>query len=57
MINFPLIQLQLVRAFALHAEDRILKFRSLQAQVVKTGSGSSTAKRSAVGVNVTDPRR
>ena len=28
-----------------------------QNQVVKTGSDSSTAKRSAVGVSVTDPRR
>ena len=42
---------QWVRAFAPQAEDWMFEFQPRQTQVVKTGSASSTAKRSALGVS------
>ena len=44
--------------FALQAEGWVLESQPRQTQVVKTGSDSSTTKRSAIiGVSVTCPRR
>ena len=43
-----------VRAFALHVESWV--FESQSQQVVKTGSDSSTVKRSTTGVSVTGPQ-
>ena len=48
---------QLVRAFAPQAEGWEIEFQPRQTQVVKTGSSNFTAKRSALGVSVRDPRR
>ena len=48
---------QWVRALALHAEDGVFESQPRQTNVVKTGSDSSIAKRLALGVNVTGPRR
>ena len=49
---------QWVRALALQAESLVCESQSRQTQVVKTGSDSLTAKRSALGVSVsvTGPR-
>ena len=46
---------QSVRALAPQAESWV--FRPMSKKVVKTGSDSSTAKRSQIGVSVTGPRR
>ena len=46
-----------VRAFAPQAEGWEIEFQPRQTQVVKTGSGSFSAKRSVLGVSVTGPRR
>ena len=48
---------QWVRAFAPQAEGWVFESQSRQTQVVKTVSDISTAKRSALGVSVTGPRR
>ena len=48
---------QSVRAFASHAEGWVFESQPPQAQLVKTDSDISTAKRSATGVSVTGPRR
>ena len=48
---------QWARAFASHADGWVFESQPRQTQVVKTGRESSTAKRSAVGVSVTGPRR
>ena len=48
---------QSVRAFISHAEGWLFKSRPRKTQVVKTGSDSSTVKRSAISVSVTGPRR
>ena len=48
---------QSVKALAPLAEGSIFESLPQQTKVVKTGSDSSTAKRSALGVNVTGPRR
>ena len=48
---------QWVRAFAPQAEGWVFESQPRQSYVVKTGSDSSTAKRSAIGVSVTGPRR
>ena len=48
---------QWVRASASHAEGWWFEIQPRQTQVVKTGCDSSTAKSSALGVSVTDPRR
>ena len=48
---------QWVRGFASQAEGWEIEFQPRQTQVVKTGSGSFIAKRSALGVSVTGPRR
>ena len=48
---------QSVRAFVSHAEGWVFESQQRQSQVVKTGSDSSTAKRSAVGVSTTGPQR
>ena len=47
---------QLVKAFAPQAEGLVFESQ-LQTYVVKTGNDSSTAKRSALGVSVSGPRR
>ena len=47
---------QWVRALAPQAKGWVLESKR-QTLVVKTGSDSSTAKRSAIGVSVTGPRR
>ena len=46
---------QWVRTFASQSEGRVFESQSRQTQVV--GTDSSTAKRSAIGVSVTGPRR
>ena len=48
---------QWVRVFAPQAEGWVFESQQRQTQVVKTGSDSSTAKRSAIGMSVTGPRR
>ena len=48
---------QWVRAFAPQAEGWVFEFQPRQTHVIKTGSDSSTAKRSSIGVSVTGPRR
>ena len=48
---------QWVRTFTPQAEGWVFESQPRQTQVVKTGSDSSTAKRSALGVSVTGPRR
>ena len=48
---------QWVRAFTSHAEGWVFEYQSRQTYVVKTGSDSSIAKRSALGLSVTGPRR
>ena len=49
---------QWVRAFALQVQGCVFESQPpQQTLVVKTGSDSSTAKRSAIGVSVTGPRR
>ena len=48
---------QWVRVFAPKAEGWVFESQQRQTQVVKTGSDSSTAKRSAIGMSVTGPRR
>ena len=48
---------QRVRAFAPQAEGTVFESQPRQTYVVKTGSDSSIAKRSALGVGVTGPRR
>ena len=47
----------LVRTFAPQAEVWVFESLLRQTLLVKTGSDSSTAKRSAIGVSVTGPRR
>ena len=42
-----------IRAFAMQAESWVFKSQPWQTYVVKTGSDSSTAKPSAIGVSVT----
>ena len=46
-----------VRAFAPKAEGWEIEFQPRQTQVVKTGSGSFSAKRPVLGVSVTGSRR
>ena len=48
---------QRVRALAPQAEGWVFKSQPRQTKVVKTGSDSPTAKRSAIGVSVTGTRR
>ena len=48
---------KLARAFAPQAEGWVFESQPWQTLVVKTGSDRSTAKRSALGVSVTGPRR
>ena len=48
---------QWVRVLALLSEGCVFESQPRQTLVVKTGSDSSTAKRSAIGVSVTGPRR
>ena len=48
---------QLVRAFASQAEGWVFESQTRQTLVIKTGSDSSIAKRSAICVSVTGPRR
>ena len=48
---------QWVRGFPSQAEGWMFESQPRQTQVVKTGSDSSTAKRSAIGVNATGPWR
>ena len=62
MLNMEFISLresravtQWVRAFASQAEGWVIQSQPRQTKVLKTGSDSSTAKRSAVGVSVTGP--
>ena len=62
MLNMEFISLkesravtQLFRAFASQAEGWVFQSQPRQTKVLKTGSDSSTAKRSAVGVSVTGP--
>ena len=52
-----LVIAQWVRAFAQQAKGWVLESQPRQTYVVKSGSDSSTAKRSAIGVSVTGPRR
>ena len=49
--------LERVRALAPQAEGWVFESQPQQTQVVKTGSDSSTAKRSTLDMIVTDPRR
>ena len=46
-----------VIAFSLHVEGCVFKFKSHQTYVVKTGTDNSTAKRLAICVSVTGPRK
>ena len=46
-----------VRAIAPQADGWVFESQPLQTRVVKTGSDSSNAKRSATGVSVSGPRR
>ena len=48
---------QSVRALARQAEGWVFESQLRQTYVVKTGSDSSTAKRSEIGVSITGPRR
>ena len=48
---------QWFRALAQQAEGWIFESQPRQTKVVKTGSDSSTAKRSEIGVSFTGPRR
>ena len=48
---------QWARALALQAEGWVFESQPQQTQVVKTGCDSSPAKRSAIVVGVTGPRR
>ena len=48
---------QWIRVLALQAEGWVFESQPRQAYVVKTGSDSFTAKRSAIGVSVTGSRR
>ena len=48
---------QMVRALAPQAEGWVFESQTRHTKVVKTGSDSSIAKRSAIGVSVTGPRR
>ena len=48
---------QWVKAFAPQAEGWVFESQPWQTQVVKTGSKSSTAKRLALGMSVTGPRK
>ena len=48
---------QSVRALASQAKSWVFESPSRQTLVVKTGSDSSTVKRSTIGVSVTGPRR
>ena len=47
---------QWARAFTFQAEGWVFESQPQKTEVVKTGSDSSTAKRSATGVSVTCPR-
>ena len=47
----------IVRGFAPQAEGLVFESQPRQTHVVKIGSDSSTAKRSALGMSVTGPRR
>ena len=53
----PTAVVQWVRAFVPQAEWWVFHYHPRQTLVVKTGSDRSTAKRSAIGVSVTGPRR
>ena len=46
-----------VRALASQAEGWVFESQPRQTQVAKIGSDRSTAKRSAIGVSITGPRR
>ena len=46
-----------VRALALQADGWVFESKPRQTLFVKTSNDSSTAKRSAIGVSVTGPRR
>ena len=48
---------QWVRAFAPQVEGWVFESQWWQTQVVKTGTDSCTAKRSAIGVSVKGPQR
>ena len=48
---------QWVRAFAQLTEGWVFESQPRQTYIIKTGSDSSTAKRSALGLNVMGPRR
>ena len=48
---------QWVEAIVLHAEGWVLESHQRQTQILKTGSVSSTSKRSTIGVSVTSPWR
>ena len=48
---------QWVRTYNLQSEGWLFKSQPRQTLVVKTGSDSSTAKRSELGVSVTGPQR
>ena len=48
---------QWARAFTSKADVWVLESQPRQTYVEKTGSDSSTVKRSAIGVSVTGPRR
>ena len=48
------VVVQWIRAFVQQAEDWVFKSQPRQTLVVKTGSDSSTAKRSALGVSGTE---
>ena len=52
-----MLKSQIVRALAPQAEGWVFKFQPRQTNVIKTGSDSSTAKRSAIGVSVMGPWR
>ena len=51
------IKIYFTIALALQAEGGMFESKPRQTLVVKSGSDSSTAKRSAIGVRVTVPRR
>ena len=51
------VVVQWVRAFAAQVEGWVFKSQPRQTFVVKIVSDSSTAKRSAIDVGVTSPRR
>ena len=56
-MNIATVVAQWVKAFAQEAEGLVFEFQPRQTQVVKRGSDNSTAKRSALSVSVTGPRR